>query len=461
LGWVKMSTTKHGLYGSDASDKAQRRAFTNGAVPIAVYGLGKMGAPLAATFGAQNGNVVGVDLDSDVVDAINDGTAPIEGEPGLEPAISTLVNEDALRATTDGQSAARNATLHVVIVPTLLDDNDSPDLSAIEAVVTDIGAGLDPSDTVFVESTLPPETCTDVIQPRLVDESGLEAGEFGLAFCPERTSSGRALEDIRHSYPKIVGGIDEESTRVAKLVYDEITTNDVITVSDCTTAECVKLFEGLYRDVNIALANELARLGDELDADIREAIAAANTQPYCDIHDPGPGVGGHCIPYYPHFVIDNAEARTPLLETARAVNERMEQFTVRKTIEELERAGVPVADATVAILGVTYRPGIDETRASPAWTITSALSAAGADVFTVDPVCSDLATFAGRPATLSELPRVDPDGLVLVTAHDAFEDIPWARLSDPVVVDGRDVITDPDIDGHVYTIGGGRVSSDR
>jgi UDP-N-acetyl-D-mannosaminuronic acid dehydrogenase len=268
------------------------------------------------------------------------------------------------------------------------------------------------------------------------------------------------IKDLTELYPKIVGGIDEESTRVAELVYGEITTNDVIAVSDCTTAECVKLFEGLYRDVNIALANELARLSDELDADVREAIAAANTQPYCDLHDPGPGVGGHCIPYYPHFVIDGCETGTPLLETSRAVNERMEQFTVRKTIEELERAGVPAEEATIAVLGVTYRPGIDETRASPAWTITSALSAAGADVFTIDPVCSDLAAFAGRPATLSDLPRIDPDALVLVTAHDAFDDIPWTRLSDPLLVDGRDALAEPGTDGHVYTIGRGRAESD-
>jgi len=455
-----MNATVTGLYGNETPSDAQRAAFTDGAIPIAVYGLGKMGLPLAATFADRAGNVVGVDLDAEVVDAVDDGTSPVEGEPGLDEAVATTVEDGSLRATTDSRRAAREASLHVVIVPTLLDEDDRTDLSAVESVVDDISAGLSPGDTVFLESTLPPRTCIDVVHPRLVEGSEVDADAFGLAFCPERTSSGRALEDIAGSYPKIVGGIDDESTRVAELVYGEITSNDVISVSDPTTAECVKLFEGLYRDVNIALANELGRLADELGIDVREAIAAANTQPFCDIHDPGAGVGGHCIPYYPHFVIQHCETETPLLETARAVNERMEEFTVRKTIEELDRAGVQIEEATVAVLGVTYRPGIDETRASPAWTITSSLSAAGATVHTVDPVCSDLEAFAGRPATLSDLPAIDPDGLVLVTAHDAFADIPWQRLTDPTVIDGRDALDVPPTDARVYTIGSGPADAD-
>lgn len=455
-----MSTTVNRLYGGDAKAEDRQRAFTEGAVPVAIYGLGKMGLPLAATFADRSGNVVGVDIDGAVVEAVNDGRSPVSGEPGLDTAVETVVETGAFRATTDGRRAAESASLHVVIVPTLIDEDDSPDLSAIESVVDDVAAGLAPGDVVFLESTLPPRTCVDHILPRLEAESGLDREAFGLAFCPERTSSGQALDDITGNYPKIVGGIDEESTRVAELVYDEITSNEVITVSDTTTAECVKLFEGLYRDVNIALANELGRLADELDIDVREAIDAANTQPYCELHDPGAGVGGHCIPYYPHFVIDSVEGDTPLLETARRVNEEMERFTVDKTVERLTAAGTAIGDATITVLGVTYRPGIDETRASPAWAITSALAGAGADVHTIDPVCSDLDAFAGRPATLSDLPAIDPDALVLVTAHDAFDDVPWARLSDPVVIDGRDALTDPPTAADVYTIGSGTATSD-
>jgi len=266
----------------------RRAAFENGEVPVAVYGLGKMGLPLAAVYAEVTGNVTGVDIDKSVVDRIRRGECPVEREPGLSELIAELVEDGSLNASADSVAAAADAAVHVVIVPTLVDEDNQPDLSAVRAAVTDIAQGLDPDDLVIVESTLPPGTTETVLGPLIESESGLNSDEFGLAFCPERTSSGRALRDIRGTHPKIVGGATEESTRAAVDIYEALVDNDVIPVSDATTAEMVKVFEGLYRDVNIALANELARFADELDRDVREAIAAANTQPYCDLHTPVP-----------------------------------------------------------------------------------------------------------------------------------------------------------------------------
>ena len=279
------------LYGSDRSERAQREAFDRGEYPVAVYGLGKMGLPIATVFAETTGAVTGVDIDDSVVDAVNDGACHVQNEPGLDEAVAGVVADGSLRATTDGVAAAGDARIHVVIVPTLITEDHLPDTGVVTSVARDIARGLSPGDLVCVESTLPPGTCRDILAPLLRFESGLDADEFGLAFCPERTSSGRALADVRGSHPKVVGGVDAESTRAAATVYDELTSNEVIPVSDTTTAEAVKVFEGLYRDVNIALANELARFTDELGIDVREAIGVANTQPYCDIHDPGPGVG--------------------------------------------------------------------------------------------------------------------------------------------------------------------------
>ncbi|MFB6075093.1 MAG: nucleotide sugar dehydrogenase [Haloarculaceae archaeon] len=445
------------LYGADATPERQRDEFRSGNVPVAVYGLGKMGLPIATTLALRCGNVVGVDLDESVVDAINEGACPVAGEPALPETVATAVSNGALRATSDSADAAR-ASVYVVIVPTLLTEDERTDLSALEAAVRDVGANLDPGDAVFVESTVPPGTTENVVRPALAAESGLDPGEFGLAFCPERTSSGRALRDIQYSYPKIVGGVDDESARVAELVYGEVTSNDVLRVDGPTTAECVKLFEGLYRDVNIALANELATLVDEFDVDVRDAIEAANTQPYCDIHDPGAGVGGHCIPYYPHFVIQASEGPLDLLETARAVNTRAESFTARAVERELERAGVDPAGATVALLGVTYRPGIDETRATPAITIARELTAAGADCYAIDPVCTDMSVVDATPLDLVDLPALDPDAVVLITAHPEFEAIPWDRVAPAAAVDGRDALDPAELGCPVYTIGRGRSS---
>jgi UDP-N-acetyl-D-mannosaminuronic acid dehydrogenase len=315
--------------------------------------------------------------------------------------------------------------------------------------------GLSAGDTVVVESTVPPGTCRDVVKPLLEDASGLSSGSFGIAFCPERTASGRAIEDITSSYPKVVGGIDAESTRVAELLYGAVTDNEVITVSDVTTAECVKLFEGVYRDVNIALANELARFADDLGVDTLEAIAVANTQPYCNIHDPGAGVGGHCIPYYPHFLMQAVDEPAPLLESARAVNESMPEFTAGKLFEGFARAGVNPEGASVAVLGVAYRPGVAETRASPALPIIQRLTDAGVAVHAVDPVLSEVPGIDVPILPVEELPEVALDGAILVTAHPEFDAIEWGNFEDLVVIDGRDALDLEDTDHTVTTLGRG------
>ncbi len=446
------------LYGSAAMPAEQRAAFTGGEVPVAVYGLGKMGLPLASVFAAISKNVVGVDVDEAVVASINDGKCHVQGEPGLPDLVETAVEAGGLRATTDGRAAAELASVHVLIVPTTLREDDTPDLSNLRTAVRDVATGLEPGDLVCVESTVPPRTSVDLVEPLLAAESDVDRGEFGVAFCPERTASGRALRDIRRAYPKVVGGIDDESTRAAALVYDEITENEVITAPDATTAECVKVFEGVYRDVNIALANELARFAEELEVDVTAAIEAANTQPYCDVHDPGPGVGGHCIPYYPHFLIDEFATEAPLLRTAREVNDRMPLFTVQKLLQMLDDRGVRVEDARIALLGVTYRAGVDEIRKSPALKIAERLSRFGANVYAVDPVRDDYSEIEAAPIRLAALPRIEPDGVVLVTAHEEFQETPWERMDETVVVDGRGVLDLADTDHEVYTIGVGETA---
>jgi len=433
----------------------RRAAFENGEVPVAVYGLGKMGLPLAAVYAEVTGNVTGVDIDKSVVDRIRRGECPVEREPGLSELIAELVEDGSLNASADSVAAAADAAVHVVIVPTLVDEDNQPDLSAVRAAVTDIAQGLDTDDLVIVESTLPPGTTETVLGPLIESESGLDSDEFGLAFCPERTSSGRALRDIRGTHPKIVGGATEESTRAAVDIYEALVDNDVIPVSDATTAEMVKVFEGLYRDVNIALANELARFADELDRDVREAIAAANTQPYCDLHTPGPGVGGHCIPYYPYFIINWLTTDAPLLETSRSINDAMPTFVADKALEGLAAKSIEPDDATALVLGLTYRAGVRETRASPAYGVCDRLSEAGVDVLATDPLV-DADGFAATNVSLVDAFDEDLDAVVLVTDHEEFDAIDWTSFDDPlVVVDGRDALDLADTDHLVYTVGRG------
>ncbi|SIS01929.1 nucleotide sugar dehydrogenase [Natronorubrum thiooxidans] len=442
-----------GLYGSTASPARQRHLLTSGHIPIAVYGLGKMGLPLAGVYAETTGNVTGVDIDPDVVATINSGTSHVVGEPGLEALVAEQVERGRLEATTDGSAAAADARVHVIIVPTLIDDDGEPTLTTVESVIDDIAAGLSPGDLVIAESTLPPGSCRDVLEPHLVEKSGLEADEFGLAFCPERTSSGTALRDIRGQYPKVVGGIDAESTRAATVVYDELSDNEVHPVSDATTAEAVKVFEGVYRDVNIALANELGRLADELEISVREAIQTANDLPMCQLHDPGPGVGGHCIPYYPHFLLSRMNEPLALIRTARQVNDEMPSVVVDRLERELAATGTDLADASVVVLGVTYRPGVEETRASPAIDVIDVLTARDASVAGVDPLV-DPAEYGARAVDVDDLADEAFDAAVIVTPHQAFDRIAWANLEPMVVVDGRDAVDLAETPHRAYTLGG-------
>ncbi|QLD89425.1 nucleotide sugar dehydrogenase [Natronomonas salina] len=441
------SRTVRSLYDADADATALDAAFRSGEVPVAVYGLGKMGLPLAAVYADVTGNVAGVDIDPEVVSAIQAGDCPVEGEPGLPDLVADLVDDGALRAVESGREAAPS-TVHVLIVPTLVDDGE-PDLSALLAAVDDVAATLSAGDLVIVESTVPPRTCEDVVLPRLLEGSDLDRGEFGLAFCPERTLSGRALEDIRGGHPKVIGGVDEASAAAAEVVYDAVHGGEILTASDATTAEAVKVFEGVYRDTNIALANELAKHAPELGVDVTEAIDIANSQPFCEIHDPGAGVGGHCIPLYPYFLTEPFDAPSPLMETARAVNDSMPSYTADAVERNLRDEGVDPADARVLVLGATYRPGVDEIRKTPALPLVEELADAGADVDVVDPVCTSPGPFEDRGATVRTLEDVEADAgydaAVMVTPQPAFDDLEVATLGGEgrlVVVDGRQALTE-------------------
>ncbi len=447
------------LYGSQATEQEQREALTAGAYPVAVYGLGKMGLPLAAVYADVTGNTTGVDVDESVVETVRAGDCHVSREPGLDDLVADVVERDALSASQDPTAAARDARIHVLMVPTLLTESDEPDLSMLDAAVESIGEGLDPGDLVIVESTVPPRTTADRVVPMLAEASGLDPSEFGAAACPERTVSGQALADIRGTHPKVVGGVDSESTRAAALVYGEITSNEVVACQDAATAAAVKVFEGVYRDVNIALANQLALYAESMDIDVTEAIDVANTQPFCEIHDPGPGVGGHCIPVYPYFLAESFDVDAPLLRTARDVNDRMPLHTVELLTAVLATHGIDGREPSILLLGLTYKANVAELRHAPAVEIAAHLTDTGVSVAACDPLLDDwretdhpeLADVP--PVEVTELVETDPDAVVLVTPHDEFTDLDW-NVFDAPVIDGRRALDPEAVAAPLYAVGG-------
>jgi nucleotide sugar dehydrogenase len=405
---------------------------------IAVVGLGHIGLPLAVQYARRGHDVIGCDVDARIVDAINRGVSPHDDEPALVEGVPELVAAGRLRATTDDADGVREAEFVVVIVPVVVDEARAIDFTAIDAATRDVAASLRPGTLVIYETTLPVGTTRDRFGPMLAAGSGLTLDrDLFLAFSPERVLVGRVLLDLRR-YPKIVGGTSDESTRRAvefyRAVLDEGT--EVRAVANAETAEMTKLAETTYRDVNIALANEYARYAAKRGIDVVEVIEAANSQPYSHIHAPGVGVGGHCIPVYPHFLFnDEPDLRIPPL--ARRINEEMAGWTV-----ELLRSHIgPIEGVPVLVLGIAYRADVREDAFSSAFRLRDELKAAGATVYGHDPYfeADHIRELGFEPYDLAEPATVR--AAIVQAGHAMYRDLDLDAIPGlELVVDGRNVL---------------------
>ena len=350
---------------------------------VALVGAGKMGLPLAAQFAGHGWRVTAVDVNEAVVAAINEGRSHVAEEPGLSERVAEAHAAGRLTATTDGAAAARAADVVVLIVPVMLNDRHEPDYGYMDAAVASIAAGVHAGSLVIFETTLPVGDTRGRFTPVLEATSGLAADrDFFVAFSPERLLSGHVFANLA-TYPKLVGGIGHASTERAAAFYDSTLDAEVVAMSNAEAAEFSKLAETTYRDVNIALANEFANYAERAGVDILEVIEAANSQPYSHIHQPGIGVGGHCIPVYPHFLLSRAPELT-LVDASRKANDAQVGRAIR--IVETTLGGLDGMD--VLVLGLTYRHGVKELAYSRALPLISDLQARGARVFAFDPLLS-------------------------------------------------------------------------
>ncbi|NJE05550.1 nucleotide sugar dehydrogenase [Thermococcus sp. M36] len=428
-----------------------KAAIEEGNVTIAVYGMGKMGLPLAAVFADHGAKVIGVDINEKVVEMINRGENHVKEEPGLDELVKKNVEAGRLSATTDGVWAAKQADVMIILVPTLTDERGNLKLGPVYDVAEKISQGLEKGDIVITEATMPPGTTESLIP--ILEKSGLKLGEFGLAHAPERTMTGTAIRDITGQYPKIVGASDKKTLEAVIGIYETINRKGVIPMSSIKAAEAVKVFEGVYRDVNIALANELAMWCEEHGLDALEVFQAANTQPYCHLHMPGAGVGGHCIPVYPWFVINLAKKTNPLLiKTAREINDSMPYHVVELTVKALNEVGRPVKGSNILVLGLTFRGGVREFMKAAAKPIIQELKEWGANVYAYDPLCTpeDAKRFGAE--WKEDFKGID--AIVITADHREFKELDLERLTremrSKVIVDGRNVLKPEEAQKHGF-----------
>ena len=402
---------------------------------VAVIGLGYVGLPLACLCAKKGYSVIGIDINKDKINKINNGQSPINDEYVKENFLHNKIK------ATDDFSEIKNAKYVIVCVPTPVNEKHLPDLSYVREASKSISENLQKNHIVIIESTVYPGTTEEIVLS-ILESSGLKAGEdFFLAHCPERIDPGNKKWTIE-KIPRVVGGINNKSTEKAAELYGKIIEAEIVEVKSSKEAEATKIMENTFRDVNIAFINEMAKSFDKAGIDIMDVIKGASTKPFAFMpHYPGAGVGGHCISVDPYYLIDRAKNYNfnhEFLKLARKINNSMPEYTVELLEDELKKLGENIKNAKIGILGLAYKANVDDTRKSPAFEIIKLLKEKGALVTVYDPYLPQKSAVSSLQELLN-----NADYLVLVTNHKEFKEMELNLLKEnniKIVIDGRNCL---------------------
>jgi UDP-N-acetyl-D-mannosaminuronic acid dehydrogenase len=407
---------------------------------LGVIGLGYVGLPVAALFAETGFNVIGVELRADRVEKINKGICPIEGEePGLADLISKVTATGRLRATTSYDDL-KDCDVILIAVETPVDGQNIPRYKAMRAVLSSLGPVMKKSTLVIIESTIAPGTMAKVVQPLLEQSSGKKVNrDFYLGNCPERVMPGKLLKNLRN-VGRVVGGNTPKTAEMMIGLYQHIVYAD-LDAADCVTAELVKTVENAYRDVQIAFANEVALICEAVGGDVWKVRELVNKSPMRQMHLPGAGVGGHCIPKDPWLLAYSAmDKNIPLrlIPASRAINDSMPLHVIDLLEKALATSGRKISSSRVLVLGYAYLENSDDTRNSPSITLVKRLRDLGTEVTIHDPYIAD---YKGDLLDLAK----NTDAIVVMVAHRNYKLMNLSEISSvmrtPLLIDGRSVFT--------------------
>ena len=440
--FMKDSIKTHAISANkNNADADLLRRVRSGEFKIAVYGLGHVGSPLASAWLRAGAHLIGVDSSSEVLKNARKGRTHIY-EPGVNEAFSKGLKEKRFHLYSDPIKASQDSHFKLICVPVLLTSSFSADLSAVKQVTTAIGQGLKKGDVVSLNPSVPPGTSEDIVIPLLEEESGLKVEQdFYMVYNPERIYEGRAIEDIEVRYPAIVAGAGVKSLEIGAKLYSLVAKKGVLKIGNMRTAEAEKLLEGVYRDVNIALANEMAKFCEKVGVDFWVAREAANSQPFCHIHKPGAGVGGACIPVYPQFILHAASAsgvECKIISLGRNVNDSMPAYCVEQAMKLIDVADVP--KCIVALLGLGFRGGVSDTRLSPTYKVIEELKKLKVKEIRVhDPFITSDPNLPHDIMLTSNLSKAAKNAhlVILVSDHAEYRNITNEDLNGAAIYDGR------------------------
>ena len=413
---------------------------------ISVVGIGRIGLPTALSFAKFGLQTIGVDINSDLVVQVNSGIFPLKDEPGYEEIFKNVFENKTFSATTNIEDAIPNSDLILLSLPTPMDQDNIPNYSALETVSKQLSQILSPNSLVIVESTIEPGFVENKMISLISKNNNLKVGEnFFIGVCPENANPGEILHDFTN-LPRLVGGINSKITEIIKIIYNSVFCVELIEMPDCKTANAVKLTTNVFRDINIAFVSELSLMFEKLGIDTMKVLEAAKMKYNFQVHYPGSGVGGPCLPINSYQLLNTARrlnVSLKIIESGRKINEAMPFHTIELLKNALSEFKKEIKNSKILILGISYKPNVKDIQLSPAKVIIENLKDIGADVLIYDPFFVETVVYEIKVESNLENIIENLDGIIIVTGHDQFKEIPislFTKMKHPLIVDTRGII---------------------
>ena len=423
-----------------------KNSLDSKSLKVCVIGIGRIGLPTALSFAKSGLQTIGVDINEDLIQKINSGVFPLKDEPGYEEIFKQVLNDKTFSVTSKIEDAVPHCDLILLSLPTPMDQNNIPDYSALRSVATHLSDILSSDSLVIVESTIEPGFIEDEIIPLISKSNRLKIEEnFQIGVCPENANPGEILHDFTN-LPRLVGGINQNITQIIKLIYNFIFSVDLIEMPDCKTANAVKLTTNVFRDINIAFVSELSIMFEKLGIDTMKVLEAAKMKYNFQIHYPGAGVGGPCLPINSYQLLNTAQrigVKLNMIESGRRINEKMPEHVVELISDAFNESDQKLENSKILILGISYKANVKDVQLSPAKIIVEKLQKLGVDVYLYDPFFTSTVIFGLETQNNLENILPEMDGAIIVTGHDDFKNIPissFLKMKHPILVDTRGII---------------------
>ena len=423
-----------------------RESLTKKTLRVCVIGIGRIGLPTALSFAKSGLSTIGVDINENLVQNVNSGKFPLKDEPGYEEIFDDVIKNKKFSATTKIEDAVSNSDLILLSLPTPMDENNIPDYSALRNVGSQLSDILSPNSLVIVESTIEPGFIEDEMVSLISKSGKLQVEEnFFIGVCPENANPGEILHDFTN-LPRLVGGINSQITKIIKSIYEFVFSVELVEMPNCKTANAVKLTTNVFRDINIAFVSELSLMFEKLGIDTNQVLEAAKKKYNFQVHYPGSGVGGPCLPINSYQLLNTARStgsNLSIIESGRKINEKMPDHVITLTSDAFKESGKSIQNSDILILGISYKPDVKDIQLTPAEEIIKKLQNLGAKIKIYDPYFRSKNVFGLNVENNIENIITNVDAAIIVTAHSEFKKLElslFTKMKTPILVDTRGII---------------------